>query len=190
MNKSETLGELFTALSAFQGENIQPKKTRASNKGSYANIADYIDAAAPFLKSHGLSVSQLLTVIEGSQALRTILAHKSGEWIEDVTVLPKAEAVMSKNGGIVNTEAQVSGINITYFRRYAYAAILGMAAEDNDGSPAVFDFNQDWKDWVKDLATQGFNASQIRSEMKNKGINLTKEQTAQLITIIQSVSEQ
>jgi hypothetical protein len=51
-----------------------------------------------------------------------LLSHSSGEWIKDELELP-----------IAKFDAQGTGSVITYARRYAYQAIVGVAAEDDDG---------------------------------------------------------
>ena len=58
-------------------------------------------------------------------SVRTRLLHASGQWIEDTlsTVLPVAEP-------------QAIGSAITYLRRYALQALVGVAPEDDDGETA------------------------------------------------------
>ena len=56
----------------------------------------------------------------------TTLAHSSGEWIKSITpILARDES------------AQAQGSGITYARRYALAAIVGIAQIDDDGEAAV-----------------------------------------------------
>src|SRR5690606_30331183 len=75
----------------------------------------------PVLKKHGLAFSQF--VDDGG--LTTILLHESGEWIEARTSFD----------GISYSTAQELGSAITYLRRYALTAALGIAAdEDDDGN--------------------------------------------------------
>jgi hypothetical protein len=55
-------------------------------------------------------------------SVRTRLGHSSGEWVEDVVsaLLPSGDP-------------QAVGSAITYLRRYALAAMVGVAPEDDDG---------------------------------------------------------
>lgn len=125
MDKSETINELATALSAFQGE-MKAVVFDAVNpffKSKYATLSALVDNAAPLLSKHGLSVSQMC---EDTGSVTTILMHKSGQFlIAKLTLLP------TKN------DPQGIGSAITYARRYAYASILGLVSEaDDDGNVA------------------------------------------------------
>ena len=59
--------------------------------------------------------------------LRTTLAHKSGQWIASELTLPN-----DRMGGI-----QGMGSALTYARRYALAAMVGVAQDDDDGEGAM-----------------------------------------------------
>ena len=65
------------------------------------------------------------TVI-AEMSLTTILAHSSGEWISQQMSLP-----MSK------VDAQGAGSALTYMRRYALAAAVGVVQADDDANAAV-----------------------------------------------------
>jgi hypothetical protein len=122
------VNELFSALNAFQAELVTVGKTAANPfyKSSYADLASIMKAAQPVLTKHGLSVTQLPTHINRQPALRTIVAHSSGQSVEDV-----APIILIKN------DPQSQGSAITYMRRYAYAAALGIVIdEDDDGNRA------------------------------------------------------
>jgi hypothetical protein len=87
-------------------------------------------AARPALSKHGLAVTQTLDENRPDTPpcvrLITTLMHASGEWIAGTMEMP----VQQQN-------AQGFGSAITYARRYALAAILGIAADDDDGEGAV-----------------------------------------------------
>jgi hypothetical protein len=124
MSHSETLGELAKALAAFQGK-MEPVAKTAENpffKSKYADLASVVKAAAPVLSACGLSVAQF----PDDGTLVTYLLHESGEWIEHAAPLNPAKS-----------DPQGVGSAITYFRRYAYCAALGIVAdEDDDGQAA------------------------------------------------------
>ena len=62
-------------------------------------------------------------------ALTTRLIHASGEWIEDTLIMPIP--VVGKSN-----DAQAYGAALTYARRYALTAMLGIVAdEDMDSVP-------------------------------------------------------
>lgn len=126
---------LATALVEAQKEMRSVPKD-AENKGfkrdgkvaKYVSLDRLIEETKPRLAEHGLVVLQPpTTTAEGHPALRTILLHESGEFIEDTVPLPIAAA-----------GAHGFGAALTYARRYAWASILGIANdEDDDGNTAV-----------------------------------------------------
>ena len=133
MNKSESITKLATALSKAQAE-MPPAKFNATNpflKNKYANLGSIIEAAKPVLSAHGLSVVQATTSNNGDVGVTTALLHESGEWLEDSIYLPLGDEKGLK-------PAQIAGSIISYLRRYSYASILGMYAdEDTDGNEPV-----------------------------------------------------
>ncbi|AUR91201.1 essential recombination function protein [Vibrio phage 1.157.O._10N.261.45.B7] len=131
INLSKETSELFKAFSVFQGELDNASKGKQGHGYKYADLAECINTAKPYLAKHGLAVSQMLgSSSDGKQTLMTILTHASGQymWTEFVMV----EAVLAGNSG--KNPAQTLGSACTYQRRYAYAAIIGLAQEDNDAA--------------------------------------------------------
>lgn len=118
--------QLYAALSEFQAELVSVPKS-ASNpfyKSSYAPLDAIQLAATPILTKHGLAVSQLPSHIDGAPALRTIVMHVSGQSIEATCPL-----------SLVKNDPQSMGSAITYLRRYAYCAALGIVVDgDDDGN--------------------------------------------------------
>jgi hypothetical protein len=103
-----------------------PGFRRDGKASKYADLNGYIEATEESLHKHGLIISQLAISKEGYAGVTTILFHvESGEFLQSELLLP-----LDKN------TAQGAGSAITYARRYAYAAILGLAAEDDDGNAA------------------------------------------------------
>lgn len=128
--KSEQINELALALSHAQSE-IKGAKADSANpffKSKYADLHSVWEACRPALAKYGLSVVQ--TTDEDKETSRVILVttllHKSGQWIEGrLPLYPKA------------MDAQSIGGAITYGRRYALSAIVGIAQEDDDGESAM-----------------------------------------------------
>jgi hypothetical protein len=129
MNKSESIKELATALSQAQGE-MPPVKFDSQNpflKNKYATLGAVIETSRPILAKHGLSMAQFPTSEGEHIGITTILTHASGEWMSDTVYIPVTD---SKGLSI----AQSSGVVFSYLRRYSWAAILGLYAdEDTDG---------------------------------------------------------
>lgn len=120
--------ELYAALVAFQAD-LKPVDKSAANpffKSKYAPLPAVMEVIQPLLAEHGLAVCQMVTRLEGQSALRTILVHKSGQSIQDTMPLLLTKA-----------DPQSQGSAITYARRYAIMAALGVVAdEDDDGNAA------------------------------------------------------
>ena len=124
MEQSESVKEIAKALRLVQSE-LKPAPKESENPffhSSYADLATVSKAVFPVLTKHGLSVSQ---IAEGEGAVTTILLHESGEWLKGTLTLKP-----TKN------DPQGMGSAITYARRYALAAVCGLATEDDDGNAA------------------------------------------------------
>jgi hypothetical protein len=148
--RSEGIAELATALAVAQSK-IKNAPKDAKNpffNTRYADLAGVWDACREALTANGLSVTQHPTmsfqgepqlVVTAKErggervsvrcvmqvTLHTRLLHKSGEWMESTltALLPSADP-------------QTVGSSLTYLRRYGLAAMVGVAAEDDDGNTA------------------------------------------------------
>jgi len=130
MNKSDSIKNLAAALTSAQAEMPAVKMNSVNPflRNKFADLGAVIEATRPVLAKHGLSISQFPSNDGSSIALRSIIMHSSGEWIEDVIALPLGE---EKGKSL----AQVAGSVITYLRRYSWSAICGVYAdEDTDGT--------------------------------------------------------
>ena len=124
MEKSDSITKIADALCKFQGSMNGIKKD-ASNpffKSRYASLGAIIEDTREPLSKNGLSYAQFPT---GEYGLETILMHTSGEWI-------KARYDMKP----VDQKPQSLGSALTYQRRYALCAILGLQVEDDDANEA------------------------------------------------------
>jgi hypothetical protein len=61
---------------------------------------------------------------EGRSTLTTRIFSRDGEYIEDVTTLPVIQSAK-------NNSAQTMGMAITYVRRYALCAMLGITSDED-----------------------------------------------------------
>ena len=124
MNKSESIAKLAQALCLFQGEVTNPKNTAKNPffKSSYSPLSEVINTTKPLLAKHGLSVLQSPSGDGEHIIITTLLMHSSGEWIEGEPLVLKAD----------KATAQGAGSAISYGRRYALSAILGVSSEDDD----------------------------------------------------------
>ena len=127
--QSETIGALAAALSKAQADITGALKDSNNPffKSKYADLASCWDACRKQLAANNLAVIQTVWVNweRDESVLRTTLAHSSGEWIQsDVPI-------RAKDGS-----PQAAGSAITYARRYALTAIVGLAQIDDDAEAA------------------------------------------------------
>jgi len=99
------------------------QKSGATYSYSYVTLAKLSEVVLPLLAKHGLAFTALPgTGPDGKMALRYRLMHESGEALE-------GQFPISGEGGI-----QMIGGRITYARRYCLAAVVGVAADEDDES--------------------------------------------------------
>ena len=126
---SAEIGKLAEALAMAQGmmENASKSSANPFFKSKYADLAEVWNTITEPLSKNGLSVVQAPVGIDGrSVKILTMLLHKSGQYIRTVTTIPCAKS-----------DAQGIGSALTYGRRYALSALVGIAQEDDDGNAAV-----------------------------------------------------
>jgi hypothetical protein len=127
MQTSESINELSAALAKAQGEITGALKDSANPffKSKYADLASCWDACRVPLAKNGLAVIQVPETTEAGLTLITTLAHSSGQWIRgSLPVKPKDDT------------PQAMGSALTYARRYALTAFIGIAQVDDDGNAA------------------------------------------------------
>lgn len=125
---SEQINELAVALVKAQGEFSAVPKTSVNPffKSKYADLATVVETATPIVAKNGLAVSQHLAYDGEMDTLTTYLIHSSGQYISSTMRLH-----------LTKVDAQGQGSATTYARRYAYMAVLGLVAdEDDDGNKA------------------------------------------------------
>ena len=125
--QSEQINELAAALSKAQASITGALKDSANPffKSKYADLASCWDACRKQLTDNGLCVMQTTDMVDGVVFVKTTLAHSSGQFI--CGSLP----VKAKDDS-----PQAQGSGITYARRYALAAIVGLAQIDDDAEAA------------------------------------------------------
>jgi hypothetical protein len=128
LNSSDSIKELATALSIVQGQLTFAKKDSKNPffKSNYADLESVWDACRDLLSANGLAIMQFPGLyIDGSMELTTIITHKSGEFISQTMSFP-----------VVKPDPQGSMATLTYMRRGALAAVVGVVQADDDGNLA------------------------------------------------------
>jgi hypothetical protein len=132
-NQSEQLDQLFTALAKAQGEMVAAAKDCANPfyKSRYADLSSVWNACREPLSKNGLSVLQIVQSSDLGDVLHTTLGHSSGQFM--TSTMP----IRTKTDG--KSDIQALGSTITYLRRYALSALVGVAPDDdNDGNDSKY----------------------------------------------------
>jgi hypothetical protein len=138
---SESIGAIAAALAKAQGELANPEKSLTATIRSpfpregdrtfrYASLASGLDIVRKSLGQHEIATIQTTAIDQDSGQIRltTLLAHASGEWISsDWPVCPISETAMPHRMGAA----------LTYARRYALFALVGIAGEDDLDAPDI-----------------------------------------------------
>ncbi len=123
--QTEEIKDLFAALVKVQAglKHAKKKEDNPFYKSKYAGLPEVIDASRKLLTDNGLAISQSTDyeTVDLRPVLITQLTHSSGQWIRGYYPI-----IYTKQ------DPQALGSALTYARRYAYMAIIGLAAEDED----------------------------------------------------------
>lgn len=121
--QSDNIGKLAEALCKAQGTMVEAKEDSKNPffKSTYADLTSTWRACKDSLTANGLSITQGAGFVDGQAFLVTTLMHSSGEWINSFYPL-----YLSKQ------DPQAMGSAVTYARRYALAAIVGVCKEGED----------------------------------------------------------
>jgi hypothetical protein len=127
MEMSRETSELFSALSKAQSEFKVAKFDKKAVYGDYASLTSVRESCIEALTKHGLSMVQPVTFNGAHYEMLTQLNHSSGQYMRSTIRL-----ILDKNN------MQGLGSAITYAKRYAWAAMVGIVSDsDDDGNTAV-----------------------------------------------------
>ncbi|MEN9417089.1 MAG: hypothetical protein RI988_709 [Pseudomonadota bacterium] len=127
MNLDHANASLFTALAAAQAEveNATKGAVNPHFRSRYADLAEVLNTVRPTFAKHGLSILQSTSCDSQMVHVTTTLAHRDGGYVTGISSCVPAK-----------WDAQGVGAATTYLRRYALAAMAGVAQEDDDGNAA------------------------------------------------------
>jgi hypothetical protein len=136
---SDTIATLAAALAKAQVELTNPEKSlvatirspfprEADRTFRYAPLSSGLDIIRKSLGGHEIAIIQATGIDAETGLLRltTVLAHSSGEWISSDWPVCQIADIAS---------AQRVGAALTYARRYALFALVGIAGEDDLDAP-------------------------------------------------------
>src|SRR5712675_2308153 len=138
---SESIGAIAAALAKAQGELTNPEKSlsgtirspfprQADRTFRYASLASGLDIIRKSLGQQEIATVQTTTIDQSSGhiQLTTLLAHASGEWISSEWPVCAVSEMAAPHR---------MGAALTYARRYALFALVGIAGEDDLDAPDI-----------------------------------------------------
>lgn len=137
---AEQIAALLTALNKAQG--AFPKVLKGQENtfygSKYADLAAYIDATREPLFKNGLLCFQTWSTESFPEDetrflinLTTVIGHTSGGMLS-FEITAQSFGPIDRDGNIGPAGPQDIGKTVTYLRRYAYGAVMNLAAEDDD----------------------------------------------------------
>lgn len=125
--QTETVGAIQKALAEAQAKIQNPAKnaTNSHYKSKYTTLDEVLNVAREALSSVGISIFQRTYMIENLVMVETVLGHASGEQL--CSHYPMA---------MLPFKPQDGQLSLTYARRGALCAMVGIAGEDDDGNTA------------------------------------------------------
>jgi hypothetical protein len=124
---------ITAALSAFHQTVGTIEKAARAQYGQFADLSTVLSAITPALATNGLALVQTFDIDGDVDVLVTTLYHTSGE-----SIMSRARLVRVEGSGGRQNPLHLWGGSVTYQRRYAALALVGLAAgmEDDDGDIA------------------------------------------------------
>lgn len=92
------------------------------HKNSYATLGAHLSATKGVFSKHGLAIVQFPYGDGNQVGVNTMVLHKDGGFIQGYVTLPVGETVKGQDAGSL----------FSYLRRYAIAAVAGLATTDDD----------------------------------------------------------
>lgn len=147
MEKTPSITNLANALMLFQLKvsKIEKDANNPFFKSKYASLSNIQEAIYTPLAESGLIYSQSPS---GQNGLTTIVIHaESGEYFMDTYIMPVSK----------QNDPQAVGSSITYAKRYALVAMLGLNIDDDDdgneaSKPSEKKKEEDNRPWLNDKA--------------------------------------
>ena len=185
---SETIGAIAAALAKAQAQLVNPEKSlvgiiRSDGSGAersfrYAPLSSGLDIVRKTLSQHEIATVQTTEIDEtaGIVRLSTVLAHASGEWIaSDWPVCAISETAAPHRMGAA----------LTYARRYALFALVGIAGEDDLDAP---DLAGPSTEPPKKFTASGNGSQEIRSARRPLRENNTSDSASPRLELSAALS--
>jgi len=126
MQTSQDIDKISAALFALQTKLEPIQRTKIVKTGKYEFRYAPLDAITEMLKPLMQQAGLMVVQAVDADVLTTRLLHTSGQWLQSETFLNREHASMQGFGG-----------EVTYKRRYALSALLGIVSDEDNDVPKV-----------------------------------------------------
>jgi len=167
METSDKLDKLGADLISAQAEMGGSVKD-ANNpffKSKYSSLTSVWKACKEALHNHGFSIIQSPIDDNGRVGVETMLLHKSGQFVKDKFTL----GVKKQN------DPQADGSSITYARRYALAAFVGICPVDDDAEAAMLRISPEQPQKKKPAITIDQYNSAVAAYLRDGNLDKVRE---------------
>lgn len=131
MKQSDTITELMADLAEVQFELPTMPKSSQAYGYKYTDLDTIVQTIKPILHKHNIGYMQSVGgLTDGAATLTTRVFNKQGQYVEDTALLPRISNTK-------NNDAQTLGMSITYMRRYALCAMLGITSDEDVDAATV-----------------------------------------------------
>lgn len=135
MVQSESVVDVLGRLTEAQAEMPTVEKGKQAGFGrfsyKYADFDSIVRMVRPILHKHGLAFMQSVSGGDVEPCLTTRVFSVKGEYIEDTVAIPAMDVVRNSSGNASNNNLQRLGMAITYMKRYALCAMLGITSDED-----------------------------------------------------------
>jgi hypothetical protein len=161
--------QLTADLIKVQGSLPNIKKDAKGNYGKYVTLDAIHESVLPLLSKHNLAWVTMPVDLDGDAYLDYKLMHTSGERLEGSMKLNVSQPTMQQLGSA-----------ITYAKRYAICAVLGVTADDDDDAESATKapYKATQKTWPKKQEDELIQAVEIANETQAA---ITPDQVGKLL---------
>jgi hypothetical protein len=131
-DQSESIDKISKAIVAFRAKCPNVEKDKQGYGYKYATLGNIINKTRDILKANGLAVIQFPIAGHNALGCITTVIHESGQYLRARFLMPVPELTATN-------VTQNAGAAITYARRYALGAVLGIATDDDTDATYVED---------------------------------------------------
>ncbi len=138
MKTSETIDQIAPALTKAQSA-MKDAKRDGDNpmfRSNYATLESVLEAVRAPLHANGLTFMQSPEGDGETLRIVTRIIHSSGQWIEGEFAMKPIPTKIDRGADLRAITPQAMGSAVTYARRYALSAMLGLGSDDDDGNAA------------------------------------------------------